>query len=64
MSARDTFHDAVRHALEKGGWIITHDPFMIRAEFGSMYIDLGAEMIVIGHRNKTVLLRMEQKFVA
>lgn len=50
MSARDTFHDAVRHALEKDGWEITHDPFPIRAEFGQMYIDLGAEKILAAER--------------
>lgn len=38
MPARDAFHDAVRHALEKDGWTITHDPFPIRAEFGRMYL--------------------------
>ena len=50
MPARDAFHDAVRHALEKDGWIITHDPFPIRAEFGQMYIDLGAEKILAAER--------------
>nr|WP_322745304.1 element excision factor XisH family protein [Nostoc sp. LEGE 12447] len=27
MSARDRFHELVRTALEKEGWIITHDPY-------------------------------------
>ncbi|WP_013325427.1 element excision factor XisH family protein [Gloeothece verrucosa] len=26
MSAKDVFHDAVRVALEKDGWVITQDP--------------------------------------
>jgi hypothetical protein len=50
MPARDAFHDAVRHALEKDGWTITHDPFPIRAEFGQMYIDLGAEKVLAAER--------------
>ncbi|WP_008309140.1 element excision factor XisH family protein [Leptolyngbya sp. PCC 6406] len=50
MPARDTFHNAVRHALEKDGWTITHDPFPIRAEFGQMYIDLGAEKVLAAER--------------
>ncbi len=29
MPAKDTYHDAVRHALVKDGWTITHDPFTI-----------------------------------
>lgn len=51
MPARDAFHDAVRHALEKEGWTITHDPFPIRAEFGQMYIDLGAEKVLAAERS-------------
>jgi hypothetical protein len=51
MPARDAFHDAVRHALEKDGWTITHDPFPIRAEFGQMYIDLGAEKVLAAERS-------------
>ncbi|MFN7379867.1 MAG: element excision factor XisH family protein [Pseudanabaena sp.] len=27
MSARDLFHQVVRHALEKENWQITHDPY-------------------------------------
>ena len=50
MPARDAFHDAVHHALEKDGWTITHDPFPIRAEFGRMYIDLGAEKVLAAER--------------
>jgi hypothetical protein len=26
MSAKDFFHNAVRSALEKDNWLITHDP--------------------------------------
>lgn len=28
--AKDVFHDAVRHALEKDRWIITDDPLFLR----------------------------------
>jgi hypothetical protein len=30
MPKKDLFHDNVRAALEKEGWIITHDPYFIR----------------------------------
>ena len=43
MPARDIFHDAVIHALERDEWKITHDPYLIYYELGKMYIDLGAE---------------------
>ena len=46
MPAKDVFHQAVRHALEKDGWTITHDPLLLRYELGNLYIDLGAEKIL------------------
>jgi XisH protein len=50
MSRKDTFHEIVRHALEKDGWKITHDPLMLRYELGNLYIDLGAEKILAAER--------------
>jgi hypothetical protein len=29
MPARDLNHDIVRNALQKDGWTITHDPYVI-----------------------------------
>lgn len=46
MSRKDTFHDIVRRALEKDGWIITHDPLLLQYELGNLYVDLGAERIL------------------
>ena len=45
MPARDLVHNAVRHALEKDGWLITHDPLHLRVGGIDVYIDLGAEEI-------------------
>ncbi|MEH2276983.1 MAG: XisH family protein [Nostoc sp.] len=50
MPARDIFHNAVRQALEKEGWKITHDPLPVSFELGDMYIDLGAEKILAAER--------------
>jgi XisH protein len=50
MSRKDTFHEIVRHALEKDGWKITHDPLMLRYELGNLYSDLGAEKILAAER--------------
>ncbi|MBJ7900277.1 MAG: hypothetical protein GC158_16630, partial [Cyanobacteria bacterium RI_101] len=30
MSARDATHSIVKHALEKEGWRITHDPYYLK----------------------------------
>jgi len=50
MPARDLFHDAVRHALEKDGWVITHDPLHVRITTLDFYIDLGAEKLIAAER--------------
>ena len=43
--AKDTYHYQVKEALEKEGWIITHDPYKIMIGRRRGYIDLGAELI-------------------
>lgn len=43
MSRRDVFHDAVRRALEKEGWTITHDPYSLAFGERTLLVDLGAE---------------------
>lgn len=37
---RDAFHDAVRRALEKDGWIVTDDPLRLQVEEVELLIDL------------------------
>ncbi|MEK7255697.1 MAG: element excision factor XisH family protein, partial [Bacteroidota bacterium] len=44
--AKDLFHKHVREALEKDGWIITHDPYKIRLEGVAFDIDYGAEKLI------------------
>ena len=43
MPSKDSIHDVVKQALIKDGWIITHDPFVIRLGTMRTYADLGAE---------------------
>ncbi|MEM9004105.1 MAG: element excision factor XisH family protein, partial [Cyanobacteria bacterium P01_F01_bin.86] len=43
---KDAFHSAVKTALVKEGWTITHDPYEIAVGGVEMYIDLGAERII------------------
>ena len=43
MPAKDRFHNAVRNALTKEGWTITHDPFFVKYENQKLMIDLAAE---------------------
>lgn len=51
MSARDTFHNAVKTALQKDGWMITHDPLSISFGRVDLYIDLGAEKLIAAEKN-------------
>ena len=50
MSARNIFHNAVKTALEKDDWTITHDPLSLEFGLGSLYVDLGAERIIAAER--------------
>ena len=50
MSARDKYHDAVKNALIRDGWTITHDPYRIAIGRRRGYIDLGAEMALAAEK--------------
>ncbi len=49
MSRRDTYHDLVKRALIREGWIITHDPYFLQAD-PKLSIDLGAERTLAAER--------------
>lgn len=51
MSAKDAFHQVVKTALQKEGWLVTDDPLEIRWGTVEMYIDLGAEKAIGAERN-------------
>jgi hypothetical protein len=50
MPAKDFFHDIVRAALEKDGWMITADPLILTIGLRSVFIDLGAEKLIAAER--------------
>src|SRR5713226_3325015 len=50
MATRDIFHEAVKHALVKDGWTITHDPLSLSFGGVDLYIDLGAEKVIAAER--------------
>lgn len=51
MPSKDKYHDAVKTALEKEGWIITHDPLTIKVAKSEFYVDLGAEFLVAAEKD-------------
>lgn len=48
--AKDLYHDAVRKALEADGWIITDDPYYLKAKPHILRIDLGAERVIAAEK--------------
>lgn len=50
MPARDRFHDCVRNALAKDGWVITHDPLRLSWGGKDLYVDLGAEQLMAAEK--------------
>jgi len=50
MPAKDIYHDAVRNALIKDGWTITHDPLVLKWGPKDLYVDFGAERLVAAEK--------------
>jgi hypothetical protein len=46
MPALDLYHNAVKTALIKQNWTITHDPLHLRWGTKDMYVDLGAKQLL------------------
>ena len=63
--AKDVFHQQVKKALIKDGWIITHDPFTIRiSEAIKLQIDLAAENAIAAKRNTEKIAVEIKSFIA
>lgn len=50
MPARDRLHAAVRNALLREGWTITHDPLRVTSGRRNLYVDLGAERLLAAEK--------------
>jgi hypothetical protein len=61
--AKDFYHNQVRIALEKDGWEITDDPFLL--EFGKIkyQVDLGAEKLFAAKKGKEKILVEVKSFM-
>lgn len=51
MAAKDIYHDAVKQALIKDGWVVTDEPLTLSLGFRSLFVDLGAEKIVVATKD-------------
>jgi len=50
MSARDKYHSVFREALQKDGWIITHDPYFLILGKTEYEVDIGAEKLIAAQK--------------
>lgn len=64
MAAKDVFHNAVRLALQKDSWTITHDPLTIDLADGQLQVDLGAERLIAAQRQGEQIAVEVKSFIA
>lgn len=55
----DVYHDAVKRALVKDGWTITHDPLVLKYKGLHLFVDLAAEKTLnAGHEKIAVEIKV------
>jgi hypothetical protein len=52
MPAKDRYHDCVKNALVKDGWVITHDPLRLSWGGKDLYVDLGAVQLFAAEKGE------------
>ena len=63
MPAKDIYHDAVKNALIKDGWIVTDDPYLIKYEDAELYAYLAAEKPIAAEREGEKIVVEVKSFV-
>lgn len=63
MPARDLYHDAVKTALIKDGWLIVADPYRIQYKDIDLYADLAAERPIAAERQGQKIVVEIKSFV-
>ena len=59
MPQRDIYHDAVKNALIKDGWTITHDPYRLPLDEGNVFVDLGAETLAAEQAGRKIAVEIK-----
>jgi hypothetical protein len=63
VPAKDIYHDTVKRALQKDGWIITHDPFPLQIGRKRLSADLGAERLINAEKGTQKIIVEVKSFV-
>jgi hypothetical protein len=50
MPAKNIYHNLVKNALIKVGWTITDDPLSLQFGGIDLYVDLGAEQLIVAEK--------------
>lgn len=65
MSAKDVYHEIVKTILQKDGWIITHDPLILKFSSNRrLRIDLGAEQLIAAYKDTQKIAIEIKSFLA
>jgi XisH protein len=63
MPRKDKVHPIVRTALEKDGWLITHDPYFVKSFAADYEVDLGAEKLLAAEKGTTKIAIEAKSFL-
>lgn len=61
--AKDFYHDNVREALEKDGWVVTKDPYHVKVDEIGYEIDFGAEPLITAEKDEKLIAVEVKSFV-
>lgn len=64
MPAKDIYHDCVKQALIKDGWLITNDPLSLKIGKKDIFIDLAAEKLLIAEKQNQKIAVEIKSFVS
>ncbi|MEH2383765.1 MAG: XisH family protein [Nostoc sp.] len=64
MPAKDIYHDAVKNALIKDGWIIIADPYFLQYEDAELYADLFVEKALLAEQEGRKIVVEIKSFIS
>ncbi|NEP53411.1 MAG: fatty-acid synthase [Moorea sp. SIO3C2] len=64
MPAKDLYHETVKAALIKDGWSITDEPFTLEVGGRDLFVDLGAEKLLIAQRKNQKIAVEVKSFIS
>ncbi len=64
MPSRDRFHQSVRQALIRDGWIITDDPLRLEFAGVDLYVDLAAEKLIAAEKSDLKIAVEVKSFIS